>query len=233
MRESLVAWAGDCQVRGEIDLGEGRLSDQVNEGDLLTFFGATLEAIEDGHQVVVDELEVERRELVLIEIDGHQGDPVRRRGRSSTRPARGRPFRVTGNLHRHPASQPFAADPAPAFVPVTARRSTCSTARARLLARRRPGEPRARPEARAAGPDPGGATTCADAVLAGAAPPDATTRPIAGRGQCARITGHSNMRIGVSRSQLAGVAAAQTPRRSSAGTASRSRSPAGPSSGRR
>ena len=52
MRESLVAWAGDCQVRGEIDLGEGRLSDQVNEGDLLTFFSATLEAIEDGHQVV-------------------------------------------------------------------------------------------------------------------------------------------------------------------------------------
>ena len=89
MRESLVAWAGDCQVRGEIDLGEGRLSDQVNEGDLLTFFGATLEAIEDGRQVVCDELEVG-------------------------------PFRVTGNLHRHPASQPFAAlTRHQRFVPVT------------------------------------------------------------------------------------------------------------------
>ena len=84
MRESLVAWAGDCQVRGEIDLGEGRLSDQVNEGDLLTFFGATLEAIEDP---------------VRLEVG---------------------PFRVTGNLHRHPASQPFAAlTRHQRFVPVT------------------------------------------------------------------------------------------------------------------
>jgi hypothetical protein len=121
MRESLVAWAGDCQVRGEIDLGEGRLSDQVNEGDLLTFFAATLEAIGDGHQVVCDELEVERRELVLIEIDGHQGDPIRRT-RTITDPVRLEvgPFRVTGNLHRHPASQPFAAlTRHQRFVPVT------------------------------------------------------------------------------------------------------------------
>jgi hypothetical protein len=121
MRESLVAWAGDCQVRGEIDLGEGRLSDQVNEGDLLTFFGATLEALEDGHQVVLDELEVERRELVMIEIEGHQGDPGRRT-RTIADPVRLEvgPFRVTGNLHRHPASQPFAAlTRHQRFVPVT------------------------------------------------------------------------------------------------------------------
>ena len=121
MRESLVAWAGDCQVRGEVDLGDGRLSDQVNEGDLLTFFGATLEAIEDGHQVVVDELEVERRELILIEIDGHQGDPIRRT-RTIEDPVRLEvgPFRITGSLHRHPASQPFAAlTRHQRFVPVT------------------------------------------------------------------------------------------------------------------
>ena len=110
MREALVAWAGDCRVRGEVDLGDGRLSDQVNEGDLLTFYGATLEALEDGHEVVVDELEVERRELHLIEVEGRQGDPNRRL-RTITEPVRLEigPFRVTGNLHRSPASQPFAA----------------------------------------------------------------------------------------------------------------------------
>ncbi|HEY3336177.1 MAG TPA: hypothetical protein VGK16_13175, partial [Candidatus Limnocylindrales bacterium] len=78
MREPLVAWAADCRVRGEVDLADGRLSDQVNEGDLLTFFGATLEALEDGREVEVDELEVERREIHLIEVEGRQGDPVRR-----------------------------------------------------------------------------------------------------------------------------------------------------------
>ena len=122
MREALVAWAGDCRVRGEVDLGDGRLSDQVNEGDLLTFYGATLEALEDGHEVVVDELEVERRELHLIEVEGRQGDPNRRL-RTITEPVRLEigPFRVTGNLHRHPASQPFAAlTRHQRFVPVTA-----------------------------------------------------------------------------------------------------------------
>ena len=54
MREQLVAWAGDCQVRGEVELGEGRLSDQVNELEVVTFFGATPEEagvrLEIGHK---------------------------------------------------------------------------------------------------------------------------------------------------------------------------------------
>jgi hypothetical protein len=103
MREPLVAWAGDCRVRGEVDLPEGRLSD------------------EDGHEVMLDELEVERRELHLIAADGRQGDPIRRT-RTITDPVRLEigPFRVTGNLHRHPASQPMAALSRHArFVPMT------------------------------------------------------------------------------------------------------------------
>jgi hypothetical protein len=121
MREPLVAWAGDCRVRGEVELDEGRLSDQVNEGELLTFFGATLEALEDGHVVVVDELEVERRELHLIAADGRQGDPARRL-RTILDPVRLEigPFRVTGNLHRSPASPHLAAlTRHQRFIPVT------------------------------------------------------------------------------------------------------------------
>ena len=121
MRESLVAWAGDCQVRGQVDLDERRLSDQVNEGELLTFFGATLESLDDGHRIQMEELEVERRELHLIEIDGHQGDPIRRT-RTIEDPVRLEvgPFRVTGSLHRHPAAQPLAAlTRRQRFVPVT------------------------------------------------------------------------------------------------------------------
>ncbi|HET7828457.1 MAG TPA: hypothetical protein VFL03_02770 [Candidatus Limnocylindrales bacterium] len=121
MRESMVAWAGDCMVRGEVDLDERRLSDQVNEGDLLTFFGATLESLDDGHQLALDELEVERRELHLIEIDGHQGDPERRT-RTIEDPVRLEigPFRITGSLHRHPSAQPMAAlTRRQRFVPVT------------------------------------------------------------------------------------------------------------------
>lgn len=121
MRQPIVAWAGDCVVRGDISLDEGRLSDRVNELELLTFFGATLEALDDGHEVRVDELEVERRELHLIEVNGRRGDPTRRLRTVEERVTMEiGPFLVTGNLHRAPQHAPLAALAGWAkFVPVT------------------------------------------------------------------------------------------------------------------
>lgn len=121
MRESLVAWAEDCVVRGEVSLEDGRLSDRVNELDLLTFYGATLEALDDGHEVSVDELEVERRELHLIEVEGRRGDPSRRLRTVEERVAlQVGPFTVTGNLHRPANTAPLAALSGwSRFVPVT------------------------------------------------------------------------------------------------------------------
>jgi hypothetical protein len=110
MREQLTAWAGDCVVRGSVDLGDGRLSDQVNDRDLLTFFSATLEALDDGHRVELEEVEVERRELHLIEARGRRGDPTRRLRTVEERVAlQVGPFLVMGNLHRPPNTAPLAA----------------------------------------------------------------------------------------------------------------------------
>jgi hypothetical protein len=121
VRESLVAWAEDCVLRGEVDLDEGRLSDVVNELDFLTFRTATLEALEDGRQIQVDELEVERRDLHLIEVRGRRGDPDRRKRTVEERVVlEVGPFTVTGNLHRPPNTQPMAAlSRWSKFVPVT------------------------------------------------------------------------------------------------------------------
>lgn len=110
MREPLVAWAGDCIVRGDVSLGEGRLSDHVNQLELVQFFGATLEALDDGHRVEVQELEVDRYELHIIEVEGHRGDPSRRlRTVSEYVRLQVGPFEVTGNLHRPPSAQPMAS----------------------------------------------------------------------------------------------------------------------------
>ena len=121
MGEQLVAWAGDCMVRGVVELGDGRLSDQVNELDVVTFYAATLRALDDGHEVAVDELEVERGELHVIEVQGRRGDPVRRRRTVEERvTVELGPFVVTGNLHRPPSTQPLAALSSWArFVPMT------------------------------------------------------------------------------------------------------------------
>jgi hypothetical protein len=121
MREQLVAWAGDCVVRGSVDLGEGRISDQVNETEVITFYDATLQALDDGHEVVLDELEVGRDELHVIEVQGRRGDPGRRRRTVEERvTVEVGPFLVTGNLHRAPHTQSLAALQGWArFVPMT------------------------------------------------------------------------------------------------------------------
>ena len=121
MRESLVAWAGDCMVQGRVELTAGRLSDQVNEIDTVTFYDAILCAIEDGHEVTMPEVEVERRELHVIEVDGHRGDPVRRKRTVEERVhLEVGPFVIEGNIHRPPSALPMAALTRWAtFVPVT------------------------------------------------------------------------------------------------------------------
>jgi hypothetical protein len=119
--EALVAWAEDCVVRGEVELADGRLSDVVNELDFLSFTGASLEALEDGRRIEVGELEVERRDLHLIEVRGRRGDPQRRLRTVEERVVlEVGPFTVTGNLHRPPNTQSLAALARWArFVPVT------------------------------------------------------------------------------------------------------------------
>ena len=103
MREQLVAWAGDCIVRGGVELGDGRLSDRVNELDVVTFYDVTLRSLDDGHEVSLDELEVERGELHVIEVNGRRGDPARRLRTVEERVTLELgPFEVTGNLHRPP-----------------------------------------------------------------------------------------------------------------------------------
>ncbi|MEI7743223.1 MAG: hypothetical protein WCK58_05660 [Chloroflexota bacterium] len=121
MREQLVAWAGDCRVEGDVELGEGRLSDRVNAAELLTFFNARLRALEDGREVTVDELEVERRELHVIEVQGRRGSPERRLRTVTDRvEVEVGPFVVTGSLHRGPSTQPLAPLAGWArFVPLT------------------------------------------------------------------------------------------------------------------
>lgn len=121
MGEPLVAWAEDCVVRGDVELDDGRLSDVVNTLDFVTFTTATLEALDDGRRVEVSELEVERRDLHLVEVTGRRGDPSRRLRTVEERVTlEVGPFTVTGNLHRPPNTQAMAALTRWArFVPVT------------------------------------------------------------------------------------------------------------------
>jgi len=121
VREEIVAWAGDCMVRGSVELVEGRLSDQLNEREVVTFYDATLRSLDDGHEVAMGELEVERLELHLVPVRGRQGDPTKRIRTVEERVSLELgPYWVTGNLHRMPTAQALAAlTRRTRFVPLT------------------------------------------------------------------------------------------------------------------
>src|SRR4051812_29455636 len=121
MREQVVAWAGDCMVLGSVELEVGRLSDQLNEREVVTFYDATLRSLDDGREVVVGELDVERLELHVVPVQGRRGDPTKRIRTVEERVTLELgPYFVTGNLHRMPTAQALAAlTRRTRFVPVT------------------------------------------------------------------------------------------------------------------
>ncbi len=148
MREQLVAWAEDCRVQGEVDLGEGRLSDVINELDVVVFRSATLVALRDGHIVREDEVEVARRELTLIQVEGRRGDPLRRLRTIAERVRlEVDPFRITGDLHHLPSVQSLnALTRWSRFIPVTDALVEVDGSRpAANRARRRARQPRPHP----------------------------------------------------------------------------------------
>ena len=104
------AYASDCRVYGQVELGEGRLSDQINGTEELHILDARLEDLADGHIVAMPELSVGHEELCAVVATGPRGDPARR---LNTRTARVEvevgPYRVVGRVHGPPTADPFAS----------------------------------------------------------------------------------------------------------------------------
>jgi len=109
MELKLVAYAGDCIVRGHVQLAAGRLTDQLNAAPDLVIEGATLEALEDGRTVDVGLMTVPHEELFLIEIVGPRGDRGRRLQTVKQRlVAELGIYRVVHTLHTPPTMDPLA-----------------------------------------------------------------------------------------------------------------------------
>jgi hypothetical protein len=115
------AYALDCLVHGTVELGDGRLSDQLNRLLELVIRDPRLEDLADGHVVSLPELAVERDELCAVVASGPRGDAARR---LHIRTARVKvevgPYKVEGTVHGKAASEPlgFALRPE-AWVPLT------------------------------------------------------------------------------------------------------------------
>jgi hypothetical protein len=105
----LDAFAADCRVYGDVDLGEGRLTDLLNGVEELRIGNARLESLVDGHVAQSDELVVSRDELYAVVAGEPRGSVARRlHTHASKVVAELGPYHVTGSIHGTAASNPLA-----------------------------------------------------------------------------------------------------------------------------
>jgi hypothetical protein len=115
------AYAADCRVHGQVEVGEGRLSDQLDHAVELLVRDARLADLADCHVVAMPELTVARDELCAVVASGLRGDTARRL-HTKTRlvEAEVGPYLVVGRVHGTPTSEPLGwILRRPAWVPLT------------------------------------------------------------------------------------------------------------------
>jgi hypothetical protein len=115
------AYAADCRVHGQLEVGEGRLSDQLEHATELLVRDARLEGVSDGRMVEMPELTIARDELCAVVANGPRGDTARRlHTLTKLVEVEVGPYLVVGRVHGTPASEPLGvALRRQAWVPLT------------------------------------------------------------------------------------------------------------------
>ncbi len=105
-----VAYGEDCILSGRTVLDADRLSDMLNAADEYALVGVTVERLDNGMPLQVDEIVVVRDELCLVHASGPRGDAGRRRHTLPKHVAmKVGPYEVQGYLHGLPGADPIAS----------------------------------------------------------------------------------------------------------------------------
>jgi hypothetical protein len=105
---ALEAYAGDCRLFGQVDFGDGRVTDFLNASPELSIRDARLESLADGHVTEATDLTVARDELYAVVASGPRGDAARRLRTHAIRVEVDLgPYQVVGAVHGTPASDPL------------------------------------------------------------------------------------------------------------------------------
>jgi hypothetical protein len=106
-----IGYAGDCVIRGRIDLpDETRLSDFINHEEVLRIRAASLFALEDGRVVKAGDIEMALDELFAVEAPRRGvGSAQRVRTRAARVQFELGPYQALGHVHAPAAGDPFAS----------------------------------------------------------------------------------------------------------------------------
>jgi hypothetical protein len=102
-------YTDDCLARGRLHLDADRLTDMLAAHDRLTLRDVRVIALDDGRELALAELTVDRDEVVGIGLAGPRGNPARHRRTIPQQLAlRGGPYRIWGTAHTIPGVDPVA-----------------------------------------------------------------------------------------------------------------------------
>ena len=118
---ALDAYAADCRVYGQVDIGDARMTDALNASPLLHVQGARLESLGNRRIVELEELTVAYDELCAVVANGSRGDMERRLRTHAVRvEVELGPYHIEGAVHGTPASDPVVASfRRAAWIPLT------------------------------------------------------------------------------------------------------------------
>ena len=107
---AFVAYGEDCLLSGEAVLDADRLSDMLNDHDEYVLAGVTVERLDGGDSLEVDEIVVPRDEIFMVHASGPRGDAARRLRTTQQHLAiKMGPYQVRGFFHALPGADPVDA----------------------------------------------------------------------------------------------------------------------------
>jgi hypothetical protein len=103
-------FAADCRIVARLTLIDERLSTMMNAQARFRLFDVTLVSLDDGHEVALPELRIDRDELLAVVASGPRGIRDRRVKTEQVRMQLGLgPYTVLGKLHLPPGRDPVRA----------------------------------------------------------------------------------------------------------------------------
>jgi len=116
-----VAYTDDRRLFGRIALAEGRLTDLLNATEELELVDIAVESLASGDVTEEPSLIVQRDDILAVHATGPRGDPgLRTSSRAHPIVVKSGPYRIEGDLHVLPTSDPFVAmRRRPPMVPLT------------------------------------------------------------------------------------------------------------------
>lgn len=121
MQIPFTAYADDCTVRGQIELGADRLADLLASTTEYEVRGAAFRALDDGRVVEAESAAILRDDLCIVVASGPRGRSDRRLW-TRQHPVRARvgPYLVLGYLHAPPTVDPLRTTDRRPIVALTA-----------------------------------------------------------------------------------------------------------------